>query len=78
MNARRILCIALALPALFALSSIARAQPTNAPAKPAESSSASADAEDLNNWVELGVGGSVVSGDRARLVLFDERVGQPA
>lgn len=39
---------------------------TAAPAKTPASSSADADTSDLNNWVELGIGGNFVSGDKAQ------------
>src|SRR5271165_237412 len=46
--------------------SSASAQQTNALAKPEDSTPTAADATEFNNWVEVGVGGSAVSGDRAQ------------
>lgn len=61
---------ALVMSALLTSISSASAQQTNAPAKPAE-----ADSPELNNWVDVGLGGSFVSGDKAQ---FQHQSGLPA
>jgi hypothetical protein len=41
-------------------------QTTNSPAKPADDTAANSDTSDLVNWIDIGAGGSVVTGDKAQ------------
>ncbi len=54
----------------------ASAQQTNSPAKPADTAKpADADDSELVNWVDVGVGGNIVTGDKAQ---FQHQTGSPA
>ena len=57
---------ALLIGVLLAARPNAMAQQTNSSAKPATNNAANDDTSDLVNWVEIGAGGSVVTGDKAQ------------
>jgi hypothetical protein len=53
-------------PLLIGLPNAVAQQATNSPAKPADDSAANSDTPDLVNWIDIGAGGSVVTGDKAQ------------